>query len=455
MNENLVWRIGLVDIPTLALATGIGNLVLLILMWVYARTARNTHPSLKVWLLSRWAYVVALCLFWLRSVAPLWLTHVLAMFIITTGLALEFRAFQLLLGLRPPWRMIVAGVLLILFGRLLIHLSGMPAIAVVAYNSVALPPLLILLGILLIRQPRHVELSRFIGGNMILVGFLYLIRLMPLIWPDRPGVPTIESLHLALWIGCFLMVFINGYGYLLMVKQDDDEKLFQAMGELSLAEAEQRQLLSLASHEFRTPAAMIRTTLDSLAYLAPEISPAVAARHANIGHACQRLIHLANSLITQDRLRDLRFELVLEEVNLVSVVDEVVQRYAEPLVWAPPSAIFPVRLDPGLIIIALHNLIDNALRYSTPEHPPGVLLTRTRLGYELGVFDRGVGVVDAEKEKVFERFYRKDAGPGSGLGLSIVRQIAQLHGGDAVIRDQAPQGACFVIMLPEGKETAT
>jgi signal transduction histidine kinase len=251
------------------------------------------------------------------------------------------------------------------------------------------------------------------------------------------------------------MLFINGYGYLLMVKQDDDEKLLQAMGELSLAEAEQRQLLSLASHEFRTPAAMIRTTLDSLAYLVPEISPAVAARHANIGHACQRLIHLANSLITQDRLRDLRFELVLEEVNLVSVVDEVVQRYAEPLVWAPPSAVFPVRLDPGLIIIALHNLIDNALRHSTPEQPPGVLLTRTRLGYEVGVFDRGVGVVDAEKEKVFERFYRKDAGPGSGLGLSIVRQIARLHGGDAVIRDQAPQGAYFVIMLPEGKETAT
>ena len=99
-------------------------------------------------------------------------------------------------------------------------------------------------------------------------------------------------------------------------------------------------------------------------------------------------------------------------------------------------------------MIALHNLIDNAFRHSSPEQPPGVELIRSGNGYELSVFDLGAGIPDADKERIFERFYRKDAGPGSGLGLSIVRQIARLHGGDAFIRDQAPRGARFVITLP-------
>lgn len=75
-------------------------------------------------------------------------------------------------------------------------------------------------------------------------------------------------------------------------------------------------------------------------------------------------------------------------------------------------------------------------------------LTLAGQEYELSVFELGAGIQDADKERIFERFYRKDAGPGSGLGLSIVRQIARLHGGDAFIRDQAPRGARFVITLP-------
>jgi len=67
---------------------------------------------------------------------------------------------------------------------------------------------------------------------------------------------------------------------------------------------------------------------------------------------------------------------------------------------------------------------------------------------EITVADHGPGVPDAEKEVIFERFYRRDAGPGSGLGLSIVRTIARLHGGDATVRDSSPQGAVFTIRLP-------
>ena len=137
--------------------------------------------------------------------------------------------------------------------------------------------------------------------------------------------------HLILWIAGFFLVFISGFGFLLLIKQEDDEKIRRA-----LAEAEQRQLLSLVSHEFRTPAAMIKGSLDSLHFLSAEISPAVAARHANMYQATQRLIHLANSLITQDRLRDLRFERVLKPSDLVQRVDSVAGQYPTRLAWHPP-----------------------------------------------------------------------------------------------------------------------
>lgn len=451
MNDNLVWRIGLVDIPTLTLGIAIGNLVLLILTWVYARKAGSIDRSLRIWQWSRCCYALAMGLFWLRPVAPLWLTHTVGVLVLPVAWCLELRAFQGLLGFRLRWRLILGSMVLLFLGRLLLPLLETPMVGVLLYNSLSLSLFLGVLGVLLFRHSRHGNLGRLMGGNMILLAVLVFIRAFPLAWPDLPHLPSFASLHLVMWFGCFLGSFVNGFGYLLMLKENDDEKLRQAMVELSLAESEQRQLLSLASHEFRTPAAMIRATLNSLVYLESEITPPVAARLANIRHACQRLVHLANSLITQDRLRDLRFELVLEEVDLISLINDVVQRYAEPLVWAPPSAVGSVRIDPGLIIIALHNLIDNALRHSSPGQPPGVVLKGTGYGYELSVFDRGVGVPDADKEKVFERFYRKDAGPGSGLGLSIVRQIARLHGGDAIIRDHEPRGACFVILLPERK----
>ena len=449
MNENLVFRIGLVDLPTLSLAAGIGNLVLLILTWVYAKTAREVSLSLKPWQLSRCGYVVGLCLYFLRPVAPLWLTHVVAAFVITLALAIEFRDFQLLLGFRLPWKIIVAGILLILCGRIWIYLSSMKAMVAIAYNSVCFSSLSALLGVLLARRSGHGGLVRLMGGNMMLFALLMFIRIFPMGWPDIPGMPSFETLHLTMWIWFFLAIFINGFGYFLLVKQQDDEKLRQALEEVILAEAEQRQLLSLASHEFRTPAAMIATTLDSLTYLEQEITPAVAARHANIRHGCQRLIHLANSLITQDRLRGLHFELVAEEIDLIPLINEIVHHYVEPLVWQPTLSFAPARVDAALIRIALHNLIDNALRHSTPDQPPGILLTHDADGYELSVSDLGSGVPDSDKEKVFERFFRKDAGPGSGLGLSIVRQIARLHGGDTIIRDHAPHGACFVIKLPD------
>jgi signal transduction histidine kinase len=104
-----------------------------------------------------------------------------------------------------------------------------------------------------------------------------------------------------------------------------------------------------------------------------------------------------------------------------------------------------VRGDPRLLRRIVRNLIDNALRHGAP--PVRVALRREREVAVLDVVDSGTGIPAAERERVFTPFHRlSEDSPGTGLGLALVRQIARLHGGDAVVVENPP--SCFRVTLP-------
>jgi signal transduction histidine kinase len=246
-----------------------------------------------------------------------------------------------------------------------------------------------------------------------------------------------------------------------------EARLAISLQNLERAEAEQRQLLSVASHEFRTPAAMIKASLDSLAILKDRIPPEVALRLENIGQASLRLNKLANNLISHDRLQELALKPRKQGIELGQLVREVVGKYPLPNVSKAHSAsnapfALTVRLpehpvlidaDSALLGIALHNLIDNALRYHTqPEVPITISLLENRdtAGHwvELRVADQGPGIADDEKEKIFQRFYSSKGGQSDGLGLSIVESVARVHGGSVRVFDNMPSGALLIIRLP-------
>ena len=231
--------------------------------------------------------------------------------------------------------------------------------------------------------------------------------------------------------------------------------LAKALLNVEQAESEQRQLLSMASHEFRTPAAMIKASLDSLAILKDSIPPEVAQRLENIGKASQRLNKLANSLILHDRLQELALKPRKQTLELGQLVREIVETYraGEALQVQLPAHPVLLNADAALLGIALHNLLDNALRFQGPPDAPitvDITLPRDSAGawIELRVADQGPGVAAEEKEKVFQRFYSTKSGDGHGLGLSIVLAVARAHGGTAYVLDKLPHGALFVIKLP-------
>ena len=108
--------------------------------------------------------------------------------------------------------------------------------------------------------------------------------------------------------------------------------------------------------------------------------------------------------------------------------------------------------DVTLISRLLQNLIDNAVRYGRQGGHIWVTLRREKKDILLAVRDDGIGIAQEQQEKIWQRFYQVDASRGSeggtGLGLTMVRQIAALHGGTVTVESASGQGSCFTLRFP-------
>jgi two-component system, OmpR family, sensor histidine kinase KdpD len=113
-----------------------------------------------------------------------------------------------------------------------------------------------------------------------------------------------------------------------------------------------------------------------------------------------------------------------------------------------------VPLDPELFAIAIRQVLDNALKYSAPNQPVEVLLREHDNEFLVEIRDHGQGIPKGEQGHVFEKFYRGAGSgkhvPGSGMGLSIAREIVELHGGRAWIESKPGQGTSFFAAIPYG-----
>jgi signal transduction histidine kinase len=105
---------------------------------------------------------------------------------------------------------------------------------------------------------------------------------------------------------------------------------------------------------------------------------------------------------------------------------------------------------------ALHNILDNAVKFSGPEKNIEINIMPSQDSIEIAVQDRGIGISENEQKKVFEKFYRgKQASSvsptGTGLGLTLVKHIMDAHRGDVIINSQPGRGTCVSLILPVGK----
>ena len=448
------------DPKTLSFAVGLGNLVFALLATMYIAKTRTSHPALETW---RWGRLLAGCGFLTNLASHAFPDRVPAVFgnlLHTLAVSFDIAAYCLLLD-RQGWRRplyLLAGTALLV--QLLAAVAGAGQGVVLLLFSMLGVVFYGTLSALLFRASRNDGLLKLIASIDLLMALVLLLRgfkglaFSPLVRFDTDGIT------LLLYLTLYLVVTINGFGFLLLSKQKDDKALYRALDELAQADEKRHELLAQAAHEFRTPAALIKASLDSLRIIGSDLPAAVGQRLDNIRLATQRLSDLSNTLLTHERLsrQSMLFQPVL--LDLGEQLREALKLYpAEAAIEAElPAAPLWLNADATQLRIAVHNLIDNALEHNPAARGPVRLFLRppnqnpapgaTEKMVDICVADCGSGIPDHEKPEVFKRFYTQGGHFTRGVGLSIVDGIARNHGGRVCVRDNSPSGTIMVLSLP-------
>jgi signal transduction histidine kinase len=205
-----------------------------------------------------------------------------------------------------------------------------------------------------------------------------------------------------------------------------------------------RLLLANASHELRTPLSRIRLGIELY-----EAKPSPAIK-ADLARDIAELDDLIEEILLASRLDVAAAPPAVEEIDLLALAAEECARYDSCTLQGDAAVL---RGDARLLRRLLRNLLDNAQRHGRP--PIRVELWHGGSRVSLVVIDAGDGIPLVERENVFLPFQRlRRDGKGTGLGLALVRQIARLHGGDAVATARPDVRSCIVVTLPGSLQAA-
>lgn len=222
------------------------------------------------------------------------------------------------------------------------------------------------------------------------------------------------------------------------------------------------EFISNVSHELKTPIAAIRMLADNLRESRIESEARRMEYYQLISKEGARLSHLIENILDFSRIEERRKVFRLERHDLSQIVSDTVCQFkslveerAQTISIDVTEALSEVLVDPDAIALAVFNLLDNAVKYSERDTPICVRVRRSDNSLCIEVEDHGVGISKMDQEKIFEKFYRvhENEGkkiPGSGIGLTLVKEIAHVHNGQANVHSQLGVGSTFQILLPIG-----
>jgi signal transduction histidine kinase len=231
------------------------------------------------------------------------------------------------------------------------------------------------------------------------------------------------------------------------------ERTEAALARETEAKRRQRQFLSMVSHEFRTPLAIIDSAAQMLMMRAN--GDGTATRLDSIRGSVQRLIGLIDTCLADEQLENGTITLDERPFSLADMLNAVVaaQRAANPqrLITLDLGELPPAWGDQRMLGLAVGNLVGNAVKYSSEPAQVTVSASVDLDGLLVRVADRGIGVPKDDLPRIFERFHRAantQGIPGSGIGLHMVRQIVDLHRGSVEVDSRVGRGTIFTLRLP-------
>lgn len=238
------------------------------------------------------------------------------------------------------------------------------------------------------------------------------------------------------------------------------ETLSQAADELSKVDRLQKELIANISHDLRTPLTMIIGYGEVMRDIEGENTP---ENVQVIIDEATRLSNLVNDLLEISRIQGGSAERKDEIFDLSLLVKETVERYRR--LKENSGFVFVEKIDEGTLIKAdkvkllqvICNLLGNAINYSGDSREISVFVEKTEDTVRFSVVDHGLGIANEDLENVWQRYYKVDkvhrrSSVGSGLGLSIVREILELHGARYGVKSKLGEGSVFWFALPLYKQ---
>ncbi len=224
-------------------------------------------------------------------------------------------------------------------------------------------------------------------------------------------------------------------------------------------DAIRRDFITNVSHELKTPISAIGLLADSV--IASKDQPELVEKWGGrMQSESRRLQNLVQEIIDLSRLQDTDPMAGATEVEIVDAIKQAINQAAVTAdakhIWVTEGSLVDgvVMGKREHLVMAIHNLIENAITYSAEGTKVTVSSSNENGIIEVSVMDQGIGIPESELTRIFERFYRVDPARsresgGTGLGLSIVKHVAANHGGEIKVWSSVGVGSTFALRLPE------
>ena len=246
--------------------------------------------------------------------------------------------------------------------------------------------------------------------------------------------------------------------------QKQRQELEKATDELELtlqkeqeASALQKQFVNMVSHEFRTPLTIIDGHAQILHRKADEIGPDdIRKRSKTIRSAVSRLVTMMEGVLSSNMLKTGKLEIIPEPLNLKTFARDLCDDHGElsrdhKISLDCDSIPDTVNVDKKIVSLILSNLLSNAIKYTKDNPQITVRLDKTDKWLNINVQDNGIGIPYDELPRVFERYFRASTAtgiPGTGIGLSLVKDLVELYQGKLEVNSDVGQGTAFSVSLP-------
>lgn len=244
--------------------------------------------------------------------------------------------------------------------------------------------------------------------------------------------------------GIFLLLILAGAFF-----------IYRAVRRQFKSAQQQQNFMMAITHELKTPIAITKLNLETLQKRKLEESQQQRLIQNTIQEA-NRLNALCNNMLLASQMEAGGNPITKEEINFTALVQDCVNdfetRFPQRVFQADLNEEISINGDVLLLQMAVNNLIDNAIKYSPKESLVKILLEQLNKETRLTVSDQGKGIDDAEKKKIFDKFYRignkatREA-KGTGLGLFLTKKIAQQHNARLMVTDNKPTGSNFMMVF--------